>query len=56
MLEGARLIRLVVGLGSEKRQIIAGIGGWYEPSSSLNDRVWEAFAVTTIFYCTTSFK
>ena len=55
-IEGTRLIRLVVDLGSEKRQIIAGIGEWYEPSSSLNDRVWEAFAVTTIFCCTTSFK
>ena len=38
-IEGTKLIRLVVDLGSEKRQIIAGIGKWYEPSELVGKKV-----------------
>ncbi len=37
--ETDRLIRMVVDLGDEKRQIVAGIRGSYEPESMLNKKI-----------------
>ena len=36
---GTRLLRLIVNLGSEKRQIISGIAEWYKPEELIGKRV-----------------
>ncbi|TRM81729.1 methionine--tRNA ligase, partial [Sulfolobus sp. A20-N-F6] len=38
-IEGTRLLRLVVDLGSEQRQIIAGLGEYYKPEELVNKRI-----------------
>ncbi len=38
-IEGTRLLRLIVDLGSEQRQIIAGLGEYYKPEELLNKRI-----------------
>ncbi|BCU67321.1 methionine--tRNA ligase [Sulfolobales archaeon HS-7] len=38
-IEGTKLLKLVVDIGSEYRQIISGIADYYEPSSLVNKRV-----------------
>ncbi|MET1101916.1 MAG: methionine--tRNA ligase subunit beta [Pyrodictiaceae archaeon] len=38
-IEGTRLLRLVVDLGSEERQIIAGLAKWYKPEELVGRRV-----------------
>ncbi|AEM39823.1 methionyl-tRNA synthetase, beta subunit [Pyrolobus fumarii 1A] len=36
---GTRLLRLIVDLGNEKRQIISGIAEWYKPEDLIGKRV-----------------
>ena len=36
---GTRLLRLIVDLGGEKRQIISGIAEWYKPEDLVGKRV-----------------
>ncbi len=36
---GTKLLRLIVDLGGEKRQIIAGLGKWYAPEDLRGKRV-----------------
>ncbi|MEM0373486.1 MAG: methionine--tRNA ligase subunit beta [Sulfolobaceae archaeon] len=38
-IEGTRLLRLIVDLGDQQRQIIAGLGDYYSPEELLNKRV-----------------
>ena len=38
-IEGTRLLRLIVDLGSEQRQIIAGLGEYYSPEELVNKRI-----------------
>ncbi|ACP35620.1 methionyl-tRNA synthetase, beta subunit [Sulfolobus islandicus Y.G.57.14] len=38
-IEGTRLLKLMVDLGSEQRQIIAGLGEYYTPDELLNKRI-----------------
>ncbi|BDB97335.1 methionine--tRNA ligase [Saccharolobus caldissimus] len=38
-IEGTRLLKLIVDLGSEQRQIIAGLGEYYKPEELLNKRI-----------------
>ncbi|TRM85330.1 methionine--tRNA ligase subunit beta [Sulfolobus sp. F3] len=38
-IESTRLLRLVVDLGSEQRQIIAGLGEYYKPEELVNKRI-----------------
>lgn len=38
-IEGTRLLRLIVDLGSEQRQIIAGLGEYYSPEELVNRRI-----------------
>ncbi|WP_338600470.1 methionine--tRNA ligase subunit beta [Sulfolobus tengchongensis] len=38
-IEGTRLLKLIVDLGSEQRQIIAGLGEYYTPEELVNKRI-----------------
>ncbi len=38
-IKGTRLLKLIVDLGSEKRQIIAGLAEWYKPEELVGKRV-----------------
>lgn len=38
-IEGTRLLRLIVDLGNEQRQIISGIAEYYTPESLINKKV-----------------
>ncbi|MCI2414367.1 MAG: methionine--tRNA ligase subunit beta [Candidatus Aramenus sp.] len=38
-IEGTKLLRLIVDLGSEERQIISGIAEYYTPEQMLNKKV-----------------
>ncbi len=38
-IQGTRLLRLIVDLGNEKRQIISGIAPWYKPEELKGKRV-----------------